>query len=321
MKTLKKIFKGTGISLLTIILILVVIVMMRQHQKFDAPYPAIHASTDSTIIANGKYLFYGPAHCMECHGNKSIAQNTDSVPSGGFQFVLPIGVMTAPNITSDKEFGIGNFTDAQIARTLRYGVGSDSRAVFDFMPFHNTSDEDLTAIISYIRTLPAEHVERPRVQLNTLGRVVTAFLLKPVGPAGPVEKKVERAVSVEYGKYLAHSVANCRGCHTNRDLMTGAFIGKDFAGGFKMDVPGKPGMFLVSRNLTPDKETGHIYSWSEEKFIQRFRQGKLIADSPMPWGPFGKMSDDDLKAIYKYLNTVDPVKNDPGPVIITENIN
>ena len=70
MKTFKKILKWTGISLLIVILIFAGVVASKQNQKFDAPFPDIHASKDSSIIAKGKYLFYGPAHCMDCHSNK-----------------------------------------------------------------------------------------------------------------------------------------------------------------------------------------------------------------------------------------------------------
>jgi len=322
MKILRKIFKWTGIVMMAIVVLLVTVIVIGKYKRFDAPYPDIHASADSAVIAKGEYLFYGPAHCMDCHAVKSesplIAGLNPAPPSGGMKFDLPVGVMLTPNITSDKETGIGNLTDQEIARTLRYGVGADGRAVLDFMPFHNTSDEDLTAIISYLRTIPPVKKEVPRMQFNLLGDIIRTIVLKPVGPDGEVPEKVPQGVTVEYGKYLANSVANCRGCHTNRDLMTGAYIGEDFAGGLKIDVAGKPGLFCVTRNLTPDNETGQITSWTEDQFISRFRAGRLIPDSPMPWEPFQKLSDNDLRAIFLYLKTLKPVKYDAGPVLISE---
>jgi hypothetical protein len=63
----------------------------------------------------------------------------------------------------------------------------------------------------------------------------------------------------------------------------------------------------ITPNLTPDP-SGRIFDWSQEYFISRFRQGKLIPTSPMPWNSFKRMSDDELKAIYKYLKSLDPVK-------------
>ena len=178
------------------------------------------------------------------------------------------------------------------------------------MPFHNTSDEDITAIISYLRHQPAVKNEVPDNKLNLLGKAVNAFLLKPAGPVGEVPVTIKPDTSVLYGQYLANSVANCRGCHTNRDLMTGEFIGEDFAGGFKMETATDSGTyFITSPNLTPDP-TGRIKGWSQKQFIDRFRVGKLIPQSHMPWGPFSRMSDDELKAIYNFLQTVKPVHHE-----------
>jgi hypothetical protein len=73
----------------------------------------------------------------------------------------------------------------------------------------------------------------------------------------------------------------------------------------------------VTPNLTPDKETGRITGWSQEQFIDRFRQQKIIAVSDMPWDQFRNMSDDDLKAIYKYLVTLKPIKNSTGPTYVS----
>ena len=284
--------------------------------------PDIKATTDSAVLAHGEYIFYGPGHCLECHTNSEgypkVVNGERLDPSGGFPFELPIGVLKSPNITSDKETGIGNLTDAQIARSLRYGVGHDGWCMLDFMPFHNTSDADLQAIISYVRTLPPVKNEVPKMEWNMLGRVINAFVLKPVGPDGPVEKYIAPSEDVTYGEYLANSVANCKGCHTNRDLMTGAFIGEYYAGGFEMEVLGKPGTFCVTRNLTPDPKTGHIVNWTEDQFIKRFRAGKLINESQMPWGPFQHFSDSDLKAIFKYLKTLKPVEHNTGEVLLVK---
>jgi mono/diheme cytochrome c family protein len=322
MKTLKKILKWTGITLLLILLIVSGYVMSKQNEKYDAPIPDVHASSDSTVIAEGKYLFFGPAHCMECHAKKSdYPPNTPvtaMIPSGGFEFKLPVGTMYSPNITPDDETGIGRLTDGQIARTLRYGVGSDNRAILDFMPFHNMSDADLSAIISYLRTLPPVHKEVPRMHFNVLGKIVKAFILRPVGPSETVPESVAKGPTVEYGRYLANSVANCKGCHTNRDMMTGGYIGEDFAGGLKIESDQHPGNFYVTRNLTPDNQFGQIKDWSETVFISRFRSGRVYKDSPMPWEAFQQMSDADLKAIYRYLKTLKPVHNDPGPALVTE---
>lgn len=316
---MKTFLKWTLLVLAIFVIGLATVVVLRQHRTFDAPYPEISASTDSVIIAKGKYLFYGPAHCMDCHAAPEDLEKVESgipvSPKGGRTWHLPVGNLRGANITSDPETGIGKLSDKEFARALRYGVAPDGRALFDFMPFHNTSDEDLQAIISYVRTIPAEKNEVKTFEPNLLGMVLNAFVFKPVGPEGEVPKSVSQTSGIEYGKYLATSVANCRGCHTNRDLKTGAFVGPEYAGGFHMPIDGKDGEFVVTCNLTPDAETGRMANWDEAQFIQRFRRGKSIKDSHMPWGPFKSFSDQDLKSIYQFLKSLKPIKNETGPVI------
>lgn len=313
MRKFRKILKWTGILLLVIIVGLLITVFSLQNKKYDAPYPQIAAVKDSATIARGKELVYGPAHCANCHGAKGslelVLAGKEVALSGGTIFDLPIGKLYAKNLTPDQS-GIGRMSDAEFARALRYGVSPEGGAYFDLMPFHYTSDEDLTAIISYLRSQPAVKYDVPKNDFNFLGKVVKAFMLKPVGPEGSVEKAVKRDTTAVYGKYLANSVANCRGCHTNRDLMTGAFIGEDYAGGLTFEVPTDSGMYsLTTPNLTPDA-TGRLNGWTRQQFIDRFRRGALIQQSHMPWGPFSRMSDDDLKAVYNYLQTVKPVRNE-----------
>jgi mono/diheme cytochrome c family protein len=307
-----KILKITGIVLLTIIGVLLLTVELRQNRKFDAPYPHIAATTDSVVIARGKQLVFGAAHCANCHASpemdEAINAGLELPLSGGRVFKIPIGELYAPNLTPDST-GIANKTDGEIARALRFGVRADQTALIDFMPFHNASDDDLKAIISYLRQQKPVRHEVPKNSMNILGKALKSFVIKPVGPTAQPPLSVKPDSSVAYGRYIANSVANCRGCHTNRDMMTGAFIGPDFAGGFKMETATDSGKFYItSPNLTPHK-TGRISSWTEEQFIARFRMKKLIPQSHMPWGPFSGMSNLELKAIYRYLQTVKPVEN------------
>lgn len=320
---MRKILKRTGIVILVLLLCLVITVLCMQGKKYDAPYPNIHASTDSAVIARGRYLVSGPAHCADCHapaGEYQHVVNGEVVSlSGGKEFKLPIGVIHAPNLTGDKATGLGNWPDSVIARSLRYGVGYDGRALFAFMPFQNMSDEDLTAVISYLRTLPPVQNAVQVRGLNPMGYMAKAFFIRPIGPDGTPPKQVMPDTTVAYGEYIANNISNCRGCHTNRDLKTGAFIGKFFAGGFHLESTIDPEHFeCVSPNISPDPKTGHIREWSEDVFVKRFRQGELIPHSAMPWGPFKNMSDVEIKAIYKYLQTVPAVENDPGPVLVAK---
>lgn len=303
MKKIRKVLKWTGIILLFIIAAVTVTVLLRQDLKYEAPYPQISASSDSNIIARGKHLVFSSAHCINCHNNNNpdslMALGQEVALTGAVPFRLPVGVLYSKNITQDKETGIGSFTDQEIARSLRYGVKPDGRVVFDFMPFHNMSDEDLTAVISYLRTQKPVRSEVPPNELNVMGKIVNAFLVKPVGPDGEVAKTVVRDTTAAYGKYMAISIAECSGCHTQRD-MAGRFTGEPFGGGSEIEG-------FVTPNLTPDP-TGRIFNWTRNDFINRFRKGKLIPGSPMPWDSFGRMTDDELTAVYNYLRTIKPAK-------------
>jgi mono/diheme cytochrome c family protein len=305
MRRFKKILKWTGIVILALASGITITVMARQNMKYDAPYPEIIASRDSSVIARGKHLVYSSAHCIDCHSKSnsdSLIKAGIEVPlTGGFLFDLPIGKIYSRNITPDVETGIGKYTDPEIARALRYGVHPNGTAIFDFMPFHNMSDEDLTAVISYLRTQKPVRNKVPENTANVMGMIVKAFLVKPVGPDGPVPRNVPRDTTAAYGKYMAMSVAECNGCHTKRD-MTGAYIGEPFGGG--NDIEG-----FMTPNLTPDS-TGRIFYWSKQNFIDRFRAGKLIPKSPMPWNSFGRMTDDELTAIYHFLKSTKAVKTE-----------
>lgn len=305
MKRFKKILRWTGLILLFIIAGLFITIYSRQHLTFEAPMPAIKASKDSAIIARGAYLVNGPAHCGNCHvpqeEQAQIKQGKILPLSGGYEFETPFGDLYSRNLTPDAATGLGAISDEQIARALRYGVGHDKRAVLPFMAYSNMSDEDLRAIISYLRSMPAVRKEIPPHKLNLLGNALMAFMIKPVGPDGTPPVAVQPDTTVAYGKYLANNIADCKGCHTNRDA-AGNFAGPDMAGGNHMEE-------FITPNLTPDKATGVISNWSEKAFIARFRRGRFYDKTPMPWEHFGRMNDNDLKALYRYLRSLEPVNN------------
>jgi mono/diheme cytochrome c family protein len=302
-KILKRLAIGVAVFLVLGTATVAIAVVLRENRTFDAPYPEIHASSDPAVIERGRYLVTGPAHCIECHG----AVGDESVERhlvGGLAFDLPIGTVYARNITPDRETGIGKYTDPQIARVLRYGVHPSGRAVLPFMPFHDMTDEDLTAVISYLRSRPAIDHYVPASDFNMLGRAAKAFLLEPTGPTVPVRARIERGPTVEYGAYLANSIANCNGWHTRRNLRTGAQKGVSFAGGMTVESH-TTGATFVTPNLTPDPKTGHIYAWSEDAFVARFKSG-VATGSPMPWKTFSRMTEDDLRALYQYFRSLPP---------------
>jgi mono/diheme cytochrome c family protein len=309
---LKKIARSTGGTLGVLIVGLAVAVMAREDRKFEIPSVVTHASRDPAIIARGRYLAYGPAHCVECHGAPDRRDEIGGdararIPlTGGVEMRLPVGVFRPANITPDVETGIGRYSDDDIARVLRHGVKPDGRAVLPFMAFGDMAEDDMDAIISFLRAQePVHHEVKPSAP-NVLGRVVKAFLISPKGPTMPVRKSVPPAPTPAYGEYLTHSVANCVGCHTKMDMRTGKAIGAPFAGGTEIEG-------FVTPNLTPDPRWGWIATWPEEVFVARIHMGRQRTGSPMPWDGFRSMSDDDLRAIFRYLKTVPAAPGGPDP--------
>ncbi len=293
----------------------VLFVMTTWAKKHDAPYPDIKASTDSAVIARGKYLVFGPAHCADCHGDMSKLEELKKgavIPlSGGFEMPIDPGIFRPRNITPDLETGIGKLSDGEVARVMRHSVGADGRVIVPFMPFQNMSDDDLTAVISFLRSQPPVKNKVEPSAYNFLGKAVLATgLIKPVGPNRTPVKSIKIDTTIEYGSYIANSVANCVGCHTNRDLKTGKFIGEPFAGGFFMPAEAaSKGYSFVTPNLTPHKATGRLTEWNENAFVARFKLGRIQETSPMPWDAFSRLNEVEIRAVYRYLNSIPPVEN------------
>ena len=173
------------------------------------------------------------------------------------------------------------------------------------MPYQNfrrLPDEDLAAVIVYLRSLPPVRNSLPESKVNFpvnyLIRSIPEPLTAPVAPP-------DLSTPEKRGEYLA-ALASCADCHTPMERGRPDET-KAFAGGNRMKGPWGD---LVSANITPDK-TGISY-YNEKLFIEAMRTGKVM-DRPlnpiMPWGYYRNMSDEDLKAIWAYLRTVKPVEN------------
>lgn len=298
----------------------VVFVASRQNLKFDPPYPAVEASADTAVIARGHDLVRNIVNCAQCHGDTTqhaaLLEGADVPLSGGFHWDIPPGTFYARNITPDQETGIGGFSDGAIARALRFGVGHDGRALLPFMELQGLSDEDLVAVVSYLRSQPPVHNLVPMHRYSLLGKVVKATVLaNPVGPTGTPLATSPHGATVENGRYLVESVALCWACHTQRDEKTGALTGPRFGGATNFTDPGDPGHVWAPPNITRDATTGRLGRLSEDQFIERFRAGRILPGSPMPWQGFQKMNDEDLRAMYRYLKSVPPVTRDVGPAM------
>lgn len=295
-------------------------VQLRYDRTFDGPEPALAASDDPAVIERGRYLVFGPAHCGACHAPAEMLDRWEFAEepplSGGFAYPLPFGVLHFPNITPDEETGIGRYTDGQLARLLRYGIKPNGRALIPIMEYQNMSDEDIVAILSYLRSRPPVRNPVPDHEFTFLGRVLGAFVMKPVGPTGtPPAASPTEAPTIERGEYLANRVAQCAGCHTRFNMMTMQPVGPRFGGGDEMREPFAPGLVFVPPNLTPDPGSGHIVDWTEDQFVERFRAGRLIERSPMMWEMFARISETDLRAIFRYLMSLEPAPGEVVPIV------
>jgi mono/diheme cytochrome c family protein len=289
-------------------------------RSWDVPLPPVSAVNDPALIDRGRYIVYGPGRCADCHApddeRPKLLRGEEAPLTGGTGESTYIGSWTAPNLTSDSATGIGGVTDSQLARMLRYGVNRDGRIAPPFMDsYANLTTEDLVAIISFLRSLPPLPGIPPRAEINVLGKITLAYFLEPYAPSATPLPRLEPVASSVYGDYIANTLAGCRTCHTARNLRTGAYLSPPFSGGLPFRSRLHPGQVYVSPNLTPDPQTGRIANWTEDQFVQRFRAGLLVPDSPMPWGSFTRMTETDLRALYRFLKRLSPVRRDTGPVL------
>jgi mono/diheme cytochrome c family protein len=289
-------------------------------RKFDVPDSQLRASSDPAIIEKGRAMAYGPARCVECHVNRSEldavrAGSMDVTLAGGGEFPIPLGTIRAPNITMDVATGIGSYTDSELVGALRHGVKRDRSVLIPFMEYQQMSDEDVVALLSFLRAQTAVRRVVPTHDLNLLGKVVTAFVVTPPPGPGtwPAASPIEEP-TVERGAYVAEAVATCAACHTARSKTDGSFTSPRYSGGGEFEVEGEPDKVWVSPNLTP-AASGWIAQWTEDQFVGRFRSAVAQPKTPMPWRLYSRMSEVDLRAIYRYLRTLDPVETPLAPVL------
>jgi hypothetical protein len=279
------------------------------------------------LVTRGEYLVNEVLLCFDCHserdwtmysgpakpplgaGRPCMDENTKAVGinfgTGGFP-----GRLCIRNITPDPETGIGDWTDGEIARAIREGVSRDGEALFPIMPwfmYTGMSDEDVAAVIAYLRAQPPVKSFRPERELDFPLNIVFRFYPRPL--EGPVAS-IPQSDTVAYGKYLT-KVARCEFCHTQRAsrgeleprqdrLMSG---GVPFFMGTEMHY---------SKNLTSHPDG--LGNWTKELFIARFRVTtkpfpvKEEDNSEMNWVEFSGISDEDLGAIWDYLQTLPPME-------------
>lgn len=322
MKKAAKILGGViGVVVLAVVGLLVWINTNYDHDYSDVALPEIKASDDPAVIAQGEYLVHTVGHCSACHGPAEKAAKYQLGErhelQGGHAIVAgPFGTFRPSNLTSDPETGLGKLSDGQIARAVRHGVARDGRfAPFMSFAVGNMSDEDLTAIVSYLRTVPAIRNDAGRDEFGIIAKGLATFT--NFGPRRePVPKHVPQGgVSVERGEYLANGPGLCYGCHSTMDPSEGMkIVGARFQGSAQPEPdPTAPDSVFTAPNLTPDPKTGVMATWTEDVFVDRFKAGRVYPGSKMPWDNFAQMSEEDLRSIYRYLKSLQPVENFTGP--------
>ena len=260
-------------------------------------------------LERGRYLVDGVTGCFGCHTDQDWSKPgappvAGREGSGHVWADQDLPWLVAPNITSDKETGAGNWSDDTLARAIREGIGHDGRTLFSAMPYphyREMSDEDLASVIVYLRSVPPVRNQLPATKIP----FPLNYLMNNVPQPVTTQAAPDLSTPEKRGAYLV-SMAACADCHTPQEKGQ-PLPGMEFAGGFLLHEPKGD---VVSNNITP--AASGIGYYNEATFIQALRQGKVGARplrASMPWYFFGKMTDDDLKSIYAYLKTVKPVKH------------
>lgn len=293
---MKRVLKGIGIVLVVLVgLFLLVggaltgIGHYHLNKTYDFPPSNIVLPTDKDSLAYGKHRV--ETLCVGCHG-------PDLGGIVNWFNAAPLGVIDSANLTSG-EGGIGReFASTEdYVRAIRHGINRDGKPIF--MPaVYSTSflsNEDLGAIIAYLQTIPPVDRTTQGARFTPLAKILLVVgVLDPL----PVEKVSHQTqvsapppgATSEYGMYLVNT-NDCRVCH-----------GENLAG----DKYPDPTIPIVTPNLTPGGEVG---AWSEAEFIQALRtgikpSGHTLNPEHMPWKTYRLFTDDELKAIYLYLQSL-----------------
>jgi hypothetical protein len=298
---IRKILKWVGIVLSSLVGLLVLAFITlyiigtvkwnRLHGKYDVPVETITIPTDQASIARGKHIA-AIRMCGHCH-TETLGGQTDRAPG--------LVTLSIPNLTSGAG-GIGaTNTDEDWVRAIRHGVGHDGRGLV-LMPskiWYYLSDEDLGELIAYLKILPPVNNEMPKTDLEPLGRVMlTLGQLPPeiVPNVTVIDHYAPRPVApvpgmtVEYGKYLALTCTLCHGENLNGQTIR------------------EGGNVYIALNLTRGGEVGY---WSEQEFMATLRTGITPGGHQlkdfMPWKYFGQMTDDEIGAVWVYLQSLPPM--------------
>jgi mono/diheme cytochrome c family protein len=317
---MKKVVRYVGIGLAVV---LVGIGGVLAYVKFGLPNvgtpPEITVKATAAQIERGRYLANHVNVCMDCHSTRDWSRFAGplvpgTMGKGGERFGPEMGfpgVFYSRNITPA---GIGNWTDGELFRAITAGVDRDGKALFPLMPhpaYGRMDTEDIKSIIAYLRTLKPINNKVPEHAID----FPMNFIVNTIPQQPNPQPKPDTTDALAYGRYLVNA-AVCADCHTKKENGT-PVAGMDFAGGMEFALP--TGM-VRSANITPDPETG-LGRWTKEAFIARFKAHDVTRgnmppavkagekQSLMPWLMYAGMTENDLGAIYTYLQTLKPVRN------------
>jgi mono/diheme cytochrome c family protein len=261
----------------------------------------VSARADTDLVKRGDYLVNGILTCGNCHTPKGPSGDiAEKAFSGGLSWDEPPFKVTAPNITQDKETGIGDYTDAELKEVLRKGIKRNGVPVAMVMPsgfYEIMTDRDLDAVIAYLRTIKPIKNTVP----DPVYRMPQGHPIPPGGDNTFTEAMLREKVNK--GFYLV-TIAHCMECHTPMGPHGREFATRLGAGGFEM--PGPWGV-SVSRNITSSKEKG-IGAWTDDEIRRAMTQG-VSRDGgklkpPMGYHYYATVAPDDLDAIVAYLRSV-----------------
>ena len=260
----------------------------------------LHAQSDDAVT-RGEYLVTGPAGCGNCHSPMGPEGFIAGQELGG-RLVEANDLFTAiaPNITPAGR--VAEWSDAELGRAIREGIRPDGSVIGPPMPFtfyRGLSDSDLSAIVAYLRTVPAVDHDPGQSAYN--------IPLPPAyGPPVDSVADIPAGVTVEYGAYLAGPVAHCMECHTPMGPM-GPMVETDLGrGGFEFHGPWG---ISVASNITSHEDG--LVGYADDEIATMITQGMRPDGSPMfppmPYGFLARMTADDLAAIILYLRSLPPL--------------
>jgi mono/diheme cytochrome c family protein len=264
----------------------------------------------ASAVERGEYLARA-ADCMVCHtaaGGKEYA--------GGLGFKLPFGMLYSTNITSDKETGIGNYSDQDFLNSVQHGKRRDGAMLYPAMPYTSytyLSDDDTLAIKAYLFSLPPV---RAAAAENTLAfpfnqRWAMWFWSTVFSPNTRYTPDISKTSQWNRGAYLAEALAHCGECHTPRNLAFALDNRKKFGGAITAG--------WHAFNISSDKATG-VGGWSDDDLASYLStghaKGRGTASGPMGEAvdhSFSKLAPEDIKAIVAYLRSVPAVASSDLP--------